>query len=355
VHTHDNNDDEDPIRAHGTVERPSKRVTLYDVKEETTTVAQSFHQRSLLERFNIARQTGPANFVGETRFMHPREAVEYASHIGNLGEPQVEEGRVRLVYYVDGSMESKMDPRYVGSPGAYSVVYKDGDNGQWVKQAWCVDKMFTNNWGELMGVAEALNMAILRLRLMPAFDVADIYVFTDRLRSMRYLRGEVAAQQTQYKLAMEPLRTFAVQLSHQLRDLGARLIVSHIPGHGHNVTGHVLADKTAYKAFAGAKNAQVPSSFATSSTSPTSPQASLHSTSPDKTSIVHVHNGVSSVLQHQCALNLEAFKYHNRPTAIEEEELVRLKKLLALPVHRRNEKIIKIWIKSLSRLVGHFL
>ena len=353
MHTHDDDDDEDPIRAHDTVERPSKRVTLYDVKEDTTTVAQSFHQRSLLERFDMARQTGPANFVGKTRFMHPRDAVEYASHIENLGKPQVEEGRVRLVYYVDGSMESKMDPRYVGSPGAYSVVYKDGENGQWVKQAWFVDKMFTNNWGELMGVAEALNMAVLRLGLMPAFDAADVYVFTDCEQSMDYLTRRVAAQQMQYKLTMEPLRTFAVQLSHQLRNLGAPLIVSHIPGHGHNVTGHVLADKAAYNAFVGAKNAQVPSSFATPSASPTSRQVSLHSTSPNKS--LMMHNGISSVIHNHCAVNLEAFKYHNSPTSWEEKRIERLKALLELPVYEWNDKKIKNDIKNLSKTVGHFL
>ncbi|SPQ20252.1 703a844b-1041-4189-9ec3-8a196d566704 [Thermothielavioides terrestris] len=149
---------------------------------------------------------------------------------------------------------SPKHPEALGGPGGYSVVYKGAESKEdhWIWQAWSVDETFNSHWAELMAIAEALNMAILRLSLKPTTRTAEIYLFTDSLRSLDFLmkKSSEAAKQSRrttfFEHAGRPVRSFIARISRELHNLGVKLTLSHIPGHKHGVTGHIIADRTAH-------------------------------------------------------------------------------------------------------------
>jgi ribonuclease HI len=161
-----------------------------------------------------------------------------------LSELEAEEGVVRWNFFVDGSM-GQMDPSYSGNPGAYSLVYRNPEDGRWVEQAWFLENMFNNNWGELMAIAEALNMVTLRLRLEPTVTTPVIHIFNDSKISLDYLERKTGSTRVLFDLVMGPLRSYIKALSLELHRRGAWLGLSHIPGHKHDVDGHARADKAA--------------------------------------------------------------------------------------------------------------
>ena len=177
--------------------------------------------------------------------------MAYAHQVLKLQEAGPQGGPVYMTLFVDASM-GQADVSFQGSsPGAYSVVYKDPEDGLWVEQAWFVDAMFNNNWGKAMAIAEALNMAAVHLRLKPPAVAAatEIHIFTDSLQNLDFLERNGKARSILHNLAMTPVGSFIDKLSHELHNLGARLTLSFHPGHGHDVEGHAAADIAAFEAY----------------------------------------------------------------------------------------------------------
>jgi DNA polymerase III epsilon subunit-like protein len=255
-----------------------------------------------------------------------------------------------------------VDSSYAGSPGAYSVVYKNHKDGKLVWQSWFVDKMFHNNWGELAAIAEAVNMAVLRLRLAQAVKTTEIHIFTDSLESLDYLERDpsdvrrTTGGSIQYGLAMAPARSFIAKLSHELHHLGAHLTLSYIPGHGHDVAGHVIADAAAYNAYvsgaASLKRLKTGHGRASSA-----PRLSLKRIDKNCSRKSAEHGAIWSVLHGRSVDSLAAMKREVRDKATREEEVnvAQLKDLLELRGRNKLWAGMKRKLKELKRKVGHFL
>ncbi|KAL2020466.1 hypothetical protein VTK56DRAFT_8432 [Thermocarpiscus australiensis] len=188
-----------------------------------------------------------AGFNGRILRYTRRNAIDYAHRISAL--PELEDGITRFKFYVDGSV----DRGEQGRPGAFSVVFKKpGENNEWLVQSWFIESLYCIQWAEMMAIAEALNMTVLRLRLMLRSEAAraEIYVFTDSLNCLDLLLSERSFDRfSDFSLAMRPLRSFIGRVSSELLGLGVRLTLSFIPGHKHDVEGHILADEAAGKAL----------------------------------------------------------------------------------------------------------
>ncbi len=205
--------------------------------------------RPLSARASINRDEA-LGFVGTIKRETREKAIAYAHRVLALQESGPKNGPVYMTLFVDASMAVPDSSDQSSSPGAYSVVYKDPKDGLWVEQAWFVEAMFNNNWGEAIAIAEALNMATLHLRLQPPAVAAatEIRIFTDSTSCLDFLERQKRCKNFQHKLAMTPVQCFINKLSHELYNLGARLTLSFHPGHGHDVEGHAAADIAALKA-----------------------------------------------------------------------------------------------------------
>jgi ribonuclease HI len=258
------------------------------------------------------------------------DGVEFARQVWEM--PETEGDLVRLRFSVDASTKNISDPDYNGSAGAFSVVYKKpGVNSQYVEQAWFVDRMFNNNWGEMLAIAEAINMAVLRLGLMPSFQASEVYIFTDSRCSINFLRGKVDAQKGLYGTSMSSLRSFITQRSKELRELRCSLTISQIKGHKHDIKSHQLADNAARKMYSNGKKALEKGCI----------PAAYHCNIDDRT--MPAHNTIWPVLHHEAVRRLEYAKELNATQA----HISRLKELLALPSWRRAARGNKEEIRAL--------
>ncbi|KAK4125667.1 hypothetical protein N657DRAFT_708625 [Parathielavia appendiculata] len=130
--------------------------------------------------------------------------------------------------------------------GPWSWLNSEDD--RWVEQAWFIDDMLSKNWVELMTIAEALNMATLRLRLQPEITTV-VHIFTNSEQSLEYLTRKSGCKRLLDDIVMEPNRYFIKKLSRELHERGGWLVLSRIPGHKHDVVGHAKADKCCTQRF----------------------------------------------------------------------------------------------------------
>lgn len=291
------------------------------------------------------------------------DAIEDAHTISML--PEVEGDLVRLVFYVDGSIGTVHDTRVRG-PGAYSVVYGHGKEKKWEIQAWFVERMFSIQWGEMMAIAEAINMAILRLRMMiHQYTSAEVYILSDSASSLEFLVGKENREETSYNTILRPLRGFIARACRELTtNLNTRPRINFIPGHDHNIGGHILADKMAYATYAigRAKEKQSLSTAATlhrvvstppsAHATPDDPESSLIAPSTD-------HCSIWSVLHHRSVSALAEFEERERLrcgqtlSSKQENQLRRLRELLGLPKRVASWRVKEI--QPLMEKVGHLL
>jgi ribonuclease HI len=258
------------------------------------------------------------------------DRVEVARKVWAM--PETKGDLVRLRFSVDASTKSISDPDYNGSVGAFSVVYKKpGEERQYVEQAWLVDRMFNNNWGEMLAIAEAINIAVLRLSLMPSFHASEVYIFTDSRCSIDFLMGKVDAQKGLFGTSMAPLRNFITQRSKELRQLRCSLTISQIKGHNHDIKSHQLADEAARKMYVNGKKALEKGCI----------PAEYHCNIDDRT--MSAHNTIWYVLHHGALRHLEKAKERSAAQL----HISRLKELLALPSWRRAVRGNKDEIRAL--------
>ncbi|KAL2259756.1 hypothetical protein VTK26DRAFT_6444 [Humicola hyalothermophila] len=239
----------EPIRPEKEPDRPSKQprhLENYEVNMQM--VDKSLNELSLEGTFLPAPRSAPNTFVGRVYNQGRSDNIEFAKQVSRLPEVEaaMEGDKLRMIIFADASFQgSAADDPYTGGSGAFSVVYRAaGSKNRWVAEAFFVDRMFSNNWGELLAISEAVHLAVLRLRqLMGSYKTAEVFLFSDSLGSLDYLTRRDDIKAKPHGLVLEPLGSFIKSMSHELRDLGAALILNHIPGHGHDVAGHVLADK----------------------------------------------------------------------------------------------------------------
>lgn len=279
--------------------------------------------------------------------------------------PEVKDDVVRLVFYVDGSVGNIHDTRVRG-PGAYSVVYGHGEERRWEIQAWFVDRMFSIQWGEMMAIAEAINMAILRLRMMVhQYTSAEVYVLSDSASSLEFLIGKERRGETSHNVILRPLRDFITRACRELTTgLNARLRINFIPGHRHNIGGHILADKMAYAAyFIGRKRGEQFNSTAATPQrvvwDPASTHAATGGTESALVAPTTSHCSIWPVLHHRSVCALAEYEERERlrrgqPMSTKQEtRLRRLSKILALPKRAVDGRFQEV--QSLVRKVGHLL
>ncbi len=237
----------------------------------------------------------------------------------------------------------------------------------------------------------ALQLRQLRLKSPTAAAATDIHIFTDSMNCLDIMGCKVTPKSTLHNLGMTPVWLFIKRVSHELRDLGARLTLSFHPGHEHDVEGHAAADSAAFEAFLkGTGNLQLlesenrdESPAASNSTSPAqqgndhdleghtgahdavdepytegslklqllesdnpteSPSAGLTFTSAAHRNNYVVyqskksqqHNAFWRVFHSLSAANIEAFRRQNQPTSAEEKMLRELRESLRNgPPHRK--------------------
>jgi hypothetical protein len=237
----------DPVAGHP-AEGPTKRRRIHEKVEEDPTEVEGIDSWGPSTTCYSSDPDGSEELAATILRKSKIEAVEYAHMSMALSGMKAEEGVVTWNFFVDGSM-GPTDPSNRGSPGAYSLVYRNPEDGEWVEQAWFIESMFNNNWGELMAIAEALNVATLRLRLEPTVTTAVIHIFTDSKVSLGYLERKTGSTRVLFDLVMGPLWWYIKALSRELHQRGAWLVLSHIPGHKHDVVGHARADKAAHKKY----------------------------------------------------------------------------------------------------------
>ncbi|KAK3323791.1 hypothetical protein B0T19DRAFT_402085 [Cercophora scortea] len=186
----------------------------------------------------------------EGTFFHrsKEEAIEFAKAAISLEETR--DDRYPTVLLGDSSFPSNgADPRYVGAPGGYAIVYREA--GKWVVSAFPVAKMFSTGWGEIAAICEELNLAITRIerarQLSLDFVPGVIRVFSGSTGSMKLLesrRYRGKHNQTIIGVAEATAKRMAMKLSRELKNLGATVEVHYLPGHGHDVTPFMMADTT---------------------------------------------------------------------------------------------------------------
>ncbi|KAK4184847.1 hypothetical protein QBC35DRAFT_390834, partial [Podospora australis] len=180
----------------------------------------------------------------ETRLYDPsnkdkREiALKYCQEVLELSE--AEEGLVRLLYYSDASIGRKHS-------GAFSVSQRGirGTPQDWITNSSFMGEVVGVGRAELMGIVEAANMAVLRLRLMAAsqtFQSCEVYIFSDSEEALSYIIDKPFSATRPQRAALYPLYDYLARLSHELVKLRGRLIISWMPGHKHTIEGHVAAD-----------------------------------------------------------------------------------------------------------------
>ncbi|KAK4175410.1 hypothetical protein QBC36DRAFT_149186, partial [Triangularia setosa] len=98
-------------------------------------------------------------------------------------------------------------------------------------------------WAKLMALTEALNLSILRLCLATGHDGVEVNAFTNSYTTLEYLHTEPFASPG-FKPTMHPMYAYLCKLSKGLKEMGAALTLSWIPGHKHGVLRHKLADTT---------------------------------------------------------------------------------------------------------------
>ncbi len=327
--------DEVAIRPHDDGQRPSKRQFRARKGSDQVTVPKTLDGWASPEHFLPAG--GDQTLDRRLVLCKPRDdAVEEARQISKL--PGAEDGVIHLVFYVDASIGQVQDTR-VSSPGAYAVVYKSEQEGgdEWVVQSWFVEKMFSIQWGETMAIAEAVNMATLRLRLTRGQRAnTDVYVFSDSVSSLDFLIGVEGPRKTHYGAGMNALRRFITRSSSELTALGAKLAIRFIPGHEHDIQGHVLADKAARSTYIeGVERLEN-----TNSRLPIPAPVLRISNSDAPKSLIngsHIkHCAIWSVLHHQSVRGIATFQRNKRKStgmthAEEQGGLRQLRNLLRLP------------------------
>lgn len=217
-----------------------------------------------------------------------------------------------------------------------------------------------------MAIAEAINMAILRLRMMVhQYTRAEVYILSDSASGLEFLIGKEGLEEASHHVILRPLRGFITRACRELTTgLNARLRISFIPGHRHNIGGHILADKMAYAAyFIGCKKGEQPNPTAATSQKVISDTASTHhlpgATEGSLVAPTTSHCSIWAVLHHRSVRALADFEEHERlrrgqpMSSKQEARLRRLIKILALPKRAGDWRVQEV--KSLVSSVGQFL
>ena len=199
-------------------------------------------------------------FVGRITIMNRKDAISFAQSCEKLLKEKAN-GVANLCYFGDGAFLSENKGKdYAHEPnstGAYSVVCIDQRApGGARPYAWAVVPGFTALWQELASLVEMMHMAVVRLRQLSGYRVAFAYLFNDSTKGLAILRdvstigagtgtGGLWHKMTATRAALAPLVTKAVELSHELNDLGCQLRLHYHPGHQHDTKGHKKADMAA--------------------------------------------------------------------------------------------------------------
>jgi len=177
-------------------------------------------------------------FVGRITIMNRKDAISFAQSCEKLLKEKAN-GVANLCYFGDGAFLSENKGKdYAHEPnstGAYSVVCIDQRApGGARPYAWAVVPGFTALWQELASLVEMMHMAVVRLRQLSGYRVAFAYLFNDSTKGLAILRdvstigagtgtGGLWHKMTATRAALAPLVTKAVELSHELNDLGCLL------------------------------------------------------------------------------------------------------------------------------------
>ena len=148
-------------------------------------------------------------------------------------------------------------------------------------------------------------------------------------------------------------------LSHRLRDLDGKLTVSHIPGHNHDVVGHVLADEACVSLSRdGARAFEDGSPPPMQLTLVSSPGVGRDSNGNELRLVTEVsprYCPLWTVLHDHCFYNLASHKNTHTPSIQELHSIARLRNLQGLTEAQKASRAVQKEIKSLKGSIGHWL
>ncbi|KAK3380621.1 hypothetical protein B0T24DRAFT_591075 [Lasiosphaeria ovina] len=166
------------------------------------------------------------------------DALQAAQSRRNLRVDQ--KGRQQCVFFADASRHvSSLGPR-PRELGGYAVVYRPPGQtaGPHLARAWDVPRLPHIDHGEMLGIAEGLNIA-LEHGERGALRNATVLVFTDSKFSL----GAIAASPRHADAELQDIVEFVVWAACRLRLWGCSVELRWMPGHGHGVVPHQVADE----------------------------------------------------------------------------------------------------------------
>lgn len=169
-------------------------------------------------------------------------------------------GRPVFLAFADASRCPHRDDNTAVTPmkGGYAVLYRPPGNitGPWLSRAWPLRDLPHVDHGEMMAIAEGLWVSLLYAMTVSGGGTTRI-VTDSKLCLDVLMGGDIETMDLLRKLDddLEDLVEAVIWLSHELNRRGWNVELSWIPGHGHLVFGHVLADRIAQATWTGKSTA----------------------------------------------------------------------------------------------------
>ncbi|KAM7188375.1 hypothetical protein V8F20_010573 [Naviculisporaceae sp. PSN 640] len=169
----------------------------------------------------------------------------------------------RWILLLFGDCSAILNPTHtVPMKGAYAVSHpnrygqfswgaKGGGEGEATTSTWKIEKTIESTNGELLAMVEALNIAkYLRTTNSPWSNKKmrlHIHICNDSQHALRHIKKgqNLEAFDNLEESLAQPLVAEIIRLFHELESerLFCRVIFHWIPGHGHNVEPHIMADE----------------------------------------------------------------------------------------------------------------